>query len=387
MPNKPRPPTGALITLIIAIFIAFWTGYRTGTNVMKSRSRTAAAPATRLPRAGDEIVIAGQYFHTAAPVILWSDPGGYDAYRIEKRFAPRDEPGWNEHAHVGPTVPNRYNLREDVLSPEQIERVRGGGWDLTLVQEVVDLFVIHYDVAGTSRQCFKILHDVRGLSVHFMLDIDGTIYQTLDVKERAWHARSANSRSVGIEIANPGAYPPDDDTLDTWYTRGEDGRTRIVIPATRGDGGVRTPDFVGRPIRDEPVDGVIKGRTLRMYDLTPEQYGSLIKLTATLCSVLPNIRLDYPRDQSGQPRSDALTPEEMAGFRGLLGHYHVPESPSKVDPGPAFQWDYVTREAKRLLGATPAGHWGNPQADRHSPVLLSPTEQRLGRDSSRAPSP
>ena len=41
-----------------------------------------------------------------------------------------------------------------------------------------------------------------------MLDLDGTIYQTLDLKERAWHATTSNSRSVGIEIANIGAYPP-----------------------------------------------------------------------------------------------------------------------------------------------------------------------------------
>jgi len=44
---------------------------------------------------------------------------------------------------------------------------------------------MHYDVCGVSRQYFKVLHDYRGLSVHFMLDIDGTIYQTLDLNERA----------------------------------------------------------------------------------------------------------------------------------------------------------------------------------------------------------
>ena len=36
-------------------------------------------------RKGDEIVICGQYFHTGAPVVLWTDPGGYDAYRTERR--------------------------------------------------------------------------------------------------------------------------------------------------------------------------------------------------------------------------------------------------------------------------------------------------------------
>ena len=81
------------------------------------------------------------------------------------------------------------------------------GWDLPLLQRVVDQFVIHFDAAGTSKRCFEVLHDRRGLSVHFLLDLDGTIYQTLDVKESAWHATVANGRSVGVEVANIGAYP------------------------------------------------------------------------------------------------------------------------------------------------------------------------------------
>src|SRR5215208_5850528 len=44
--------------------------------------------ATPLARSGDEIIVCGQYFHTGAPVVLWTDPGGYDAYRTERRFAP-----------------------------------------------------------------------------------------------------------------------------------------------------------------------------------------------------------------------------------------------------------------------------------------------------------
>jgi N-acetyl-anhydromuramyl-L-alanine amidase AmpD len=91
-----------------------------------------------------------------------------------------------------------------------VERVKEQGWTLSDLQEQVDQFVIHFDVCGTSRQCFKILHDIRGLSVQFMCDIDGTIYQTLDLKESAWHATISNSRSVGIEIANLGAFPVDE---------------------------------------------------------------------------------------------------------------------------------------------------------------------------------
>src|SRR4051812_22937399 len=82
-------------------------------------------------RSGDEIVVAGQFVHTGTPVALWTDPGGYDAYRIERRFAPLDQSGW-ETSHVAVAElksPNRYSLRKaSELTAEEIERVRGGGW-------------------------------------------------------------------------------------------------------------------------------------------------------------------------------------------------------------------------------------------------------------------
>ncbi|HEV2691674.1 MAG TPA: N-acetylmuramoyl-L-alanine amidase, partial [Verrucomicrobiae bacterium] len=133
------------------------------------------------PRTGDEIVAAGQFFHTGTPVVLWMDPGGYDGYRVERRFAPIDHSDWsNSCAEVRTlTSPNRYGMRKKTLTTNEIERVRGGGWDLPLLQSVVDQFVLHFDVCGVSRTCFLVLQDDRDLSVHFMCDIDGTIYQTL----------------------------------------------------------------------------------------------------------------------------------------------------------------------------------------------------------------
>ena len=96
---------------------------------------------------------------------------------------------------------------------------------------MVDQFVIHFDARGSSRKCFEILQDVRGLSVHFMLDLDGTIYQTLDVKEKAWHATIANGRSIGVEVANIGAYGVDDRAiLCRLYGPDSDGRIRLFDP-------------------------------------------------------------------------------------------------------------------------------------------------------------
>ena len=151
----------------------------------------------RLERRGEEISICGQLFHIGTPVVLWTDPGGYDAYRARRMLS---EPKENE-----PLEKQRYGTRK-VADAALAARVAHRGWTLDELQSVVRQFVVHYDVCGTARRCFKVL-EARGLSVHFLLDVDGTIYQTVDVKERAWHASQANDAAVGIEIAHIGAYP------------------------------------------------------------------------------------------------------------------------------------------------------------------------------------
>lgn len=313
--------------------------------------QTTPRPGSLAPRRGDEIVVAGQLVHTGARVVLWMDPGGYDAYRVERRFGPMEKSDWDaSQAEVKAlTTPNRYGMRRSTaLTKEEVERFRGGGWDLPALQKIVDQFVIHFDVCGTSRQCFKVLQDMRDLSVHFMLDLDGTIYQTLDLKERAWHATTSNSRSVGIEIANLGAYGLNErNPFTQWYAKDAKGQTRITIPASFGDGGLRTTNFVGHPARSDTVTGQTQGRELIQYDFTPEQYQALVKLTATLCKVLPKLKCDYPKDAHGKLILQKLPDDALQKYQGVLGHFHV--QTNKVDPGPAFQWDYVIGQARKLL--------------------------------------
>ena len=93
--------------------------------------------------------------------------------------------------------------------------------------------------------------------------------------------------------------------------------------------------------------GTIQGQSLIQYDLTLQQYDSLVNLTATLCTVLPKIRCDYPRDASGKPILHKLPDDQLAAFHGVLGHYHV--QTNKTDPGPAFQWDTVIDGARKLM--------------------------------------
>jgi N-acetyl-anhydromuramyl-L-alanine amidase AmpD len=306
---------------------------------------TNTAPA---PRTGDEIVIAGQLFHTGTRVVLWTDTNGYNAYGLERHFTPANPAMAQDIPDDADAQRPRYDERRCELTAEEREGVRARGWDLPLVQRHVDQFVIHYDVAGTSRQCFYVLHDRRFLSVHFMLDLDGTIYQTLDVKERARHASTANDRSVGIEIANIGAYPTNDTrALDEWHQRDTNGRTLIKIPARFGDGGLLTTNFTAQPARADAITNEVQGRVLVQYDFTPEQYAALAHLTAALCRALPNIKCDAPRDDAGNVAAEILPDEELENYRGLLGHFHL--TTNKVDPGPAFQWDNVIGGARRLL--------------------------------------
>lgn len=347
--------------LSVMFLIGALSGCRTDAKI---GDRGTARTGTKLERTGDEIMVAGELFHTGAPVVLWTDPGGFDAYRTERRFAEYDKSSFEATVEAAKQIeketgkpanfaevkqPQRLDLRSRTLSPEEINQVRGGGWPLSLLQQKVDQFVYHFDVTGTSSQCFFILHDIRGLSVHFMLDVDGTIYQTCDVKERAWHATKSNHRSVGIEIANIGAYPLDDKehTLSTWYRKESDGRTRIVLPPFVMKAALRTKDFIGRPARNETVVGNIQGKELEMYDLTPQQYDSIIKLTAALCTALPKITCDYPRDENGKLITKALSDEEWTKYQGVMGHFHV--QTNKTDPGPAFDFDKVRDDAWKLM--------------------------------------
>jgi N-acetylmuramoyl-L-alanine amidase len=185
-----------------------------------------------------------------------------------------------------------------------------------------------------------------------MLDIDGTIYQTLDLKERARHATTSNDRSVGIEIANMGAYPPGDTkVLDEWYQRDAAGKPYIKIPERIGDPMIHTKNFTGRPARPVPVRGNVQNTELAQYDLTPEQYAALTKLTAALCKVFPKIACDYPRDAAGKLITKKLPDEQLKAFGGVIAHYHI--QTNKIDPGPAFDWDGVIGGARRELGLAP----------------------------------
>eukprot|EP00756_Hemistasia_phaeocysticola_P004058 Hpha_TRINITY_DN12611_c0_g1::TRINITY_DN12611_c0_g1_i1::g.49478::m.49478 len=283
----------------------------------------------------DFIILGGKEISIGAPVITFKNRAGYDGYKEHCHFSERQNPS---HPAASPwsrcDQPKRYDARTELH---------------------IDQVVVHYDECSTSQNCFKVLHDERGLSCHFLLDVDGTLYQTLDIVDRARHCGRLNCRSVGIEIAHPGPLEVRRSTKEK-YKIDEIGQ--LVYDLEKLAEGVRTRGFKVHPQRREAVRGQINGRDLTMHDFTAEQYGTLVRLLSTL-SVHLRLRLDAPRDGDGKVRTDCLTEEEQDAFSGVLGHYHL--SKLKVDPGPAFDWETVLRDANEMVSKKMQG----PGAEHH----------------------
>ena len=289
------------------------------------------------------IIVLGDDHRTHANTVTFRDEGGYDGHQETCHFQPSQV--LPSRPVEGCNIPKRYSVRGVKGLPEAVAAaIANSGYDMNALRERVDQVVLHFDVCGCSKQCFKVLHDVRGLSCHFLLDLDGTIYQTLDLEHRARHATKANDRSIGIEIAHMGAYA-DPEMLKTWYQPDERGRVVFRLPKALGDGGVRTPDFVARPAREGIFEGVVNGQRLYQYDFTEEQYQSLEALLPALASIFPRIAPVVPRDESGQPTFEVMEPKVFDEFQGVLGHYHVQRN--KSDPGPAMDWERIAQSLER----------------------------------------
>jgi N-acetylmuramoyl-L-alanine amidase len=77
----------------------------------------------------------------------------------------------------------------------------------------IDMLVLHYTGMTSARAALDRLCDPAAeVSAHYLIEEDGTVWQLVEETRRAWHAGRAfwagetdiNSRSIGIELANPG---------------------------------------------------------------------------------------------------------------------------------------------------------------------------------------
>jgi len=66
--------------------------------------------------AGDSIVACGEKFAIGAPVVLWSDPGGFDAYKID--------PNLPEKTTDGKQRGKGYDVRKPLDDKARLEALR-----------------------------------------------------------------------------------------------------------------------------------------------------------------------------------------------------------------------------------------------------------------------
>ena len=165
----------------------------------------------------------------------------------------------------------------------------------------VRYFVNHWDVCLSSRSCHGVMGK-KGLSIHFMIDNDGTIYQTLDIQHAAFHAGSSrtNRASIGVEISN--AYYP---KYQDWYKRNGFGE-RPIIEGARVHGNELEPFTDFYPIQKEALKALwtaVHEATGVSYETPVNQFGTFSK--------------GYEQEVA------------HGSFSGFVSHYHI--SKRKID--------------------------------------------------------
>jgi N-acetylmuramoyl-L-alanine amidase/Papain family cysteine protease len=64
----------------------------------------------------------------------------------------------------------------------------------------IDMVVMHFTDGPTAQGAInRFLNPASQVSAHYIIDRNGDIYQMVRDSDRAWHAKAANSRSIGIE--------------------------------------------------------------------------------------------------------------------------------------------------------------------------------------------
>ena len=251
-------------------------------------------------RPSGNIIVCGRSYNIGWPVVNYYDNPAFNAYYAGCFKGPSNGPPRSPY----PFAPAKG--LGGALKRYRERRLMGGTRDLRRLQEVIRQFVVHHDGCASSADCFHVLHDERGLSVHFLIDNDGTIYQTLDLVDGAFQAAGVNEISIGVELCN------------------------------RGEVSLDGPEFYRRKfnMNRDVVDVQVHNHRYRMWAYTPNQYLAMEALGKALARLLPNLPQVVP-EWNGQILNTWMA--DPRAFAGYIGHYHVTNN--KWDPGGFdFKW-------------------------------------------------
>jgi len=99
--------------------------------------------------------------------------------------------------------------------------------------------ILHHTGSDAADRALRVLTDpMRQVSAHYLIAGDGTIYQLVDERSRAWHAGESrwgqntdlNSSSLGIELVNDGEEPYPEEQIAALLALLTDIQERYGIP-------------------------------------------------------------------------------------------------------------------------------------------------------------
>ena len=156
-------------------------------------------------------------------------------------------------------------------------------------------FVNHWDACLSAKSCASVLNK-RGISIHFLIDNDGTIYQMLDTQHGAWHAghKYGNRQGIGVEISN------------AYYTKYQE-------------------TYVKRGYAERPVleDAEVHGRKMDPFlGFYPEQLKALQALWKAV-HLACDIPLECPTNENGELITTVDRDCDKGRFDGFICHYHL----------------------------------------------------------------
>jgi N-acetylmuramoyl-L-alanine amidase len=269
------------------------------------------------------IVIANKEIPCSAKVVLWNEGPGFDATKEHCINPSKPCP-----SGIYPFSEKMTSRRKNRMMLRPALRRYGKTPPLDAAQGVIKQFILHHDGCPSAKTCFNVLHNERGLSCHFLMDNDGTLYQTMDLAYMGFHAAGFNSQSVGIELCNRG----DAKKYPGYYNRSD---------PDRGATTCRIHDYI-----------------YYAYKYTDAQMEAMYGLAEALARALPNCPIEYPQDPAKPGQAAWGQIPNAANFAGYLGHYHT--TTRKWDPGP-FDFKEFCEKAR---GARCFPVWAKEKGDR-----------------------
>lgn len=183
-----------------------------------------------------------------------------------------------------------------------------------------DLLVLHFTAGGSAASAFNTWkNDKDRVATAFILDVDGTIYQTFDPKYYAFHLGFKGSwkndqRSIAIEIANFGPLKKDGEKLYSWPNNYKN----FYCNASEAY------KYTNRSFRGFDYFAAFTESQIKKIGGLVEH----ITTTYNIPKVLPPVEYREKYD-----------PTYFSNWTGIASHQNY--RPDKLDIGPAFNFDWI----------------------------------------------